>query len=129
MRHEFHSIGKFVVKVGQGNAGAAIPKLLIDASIVSSGGLRTDRGDVILLDQIAAIGHCGQDVIKRDALVVDAGLLDAFAEAEIELGSAEPVSIGGAKKVVGKGSARRGREAEESIVFKPAAECVIETVA
>ncbi len=40
LRHEFDAVGEFIVKVGQGDPGAPIPELLIDASIVGAGGLR-----------------------------------------------------------------------------------------
>src|SRR6202044_484032 len=129
LRHEFDAIGKFVMKIGQGDAGAAVPELLIDTSIVSARGLRPDRRDVILLDQRGAIGQCSENVVKRDALVVDARLFDAFAEAEVELGPIEPMSVGGTEKIVGDGSARSSREAEEAIVFQSAAQYVIEAVA
>jgi hypothetical protein len=83
---------------------------------------------VILLGQLAAVGQRVQDAKKRDALIVDTRLFDAFAKAEVQLGSAQPAGVGGTEKIVGKGSAGCSREAEEPVVFKPTAYGVIETV-
>src|SRR3984957_7546731 len=79
---EFHSVGKFVVKVSQRYPCTAVPKLLVDASIVSAGSFWTNGRDAILLDQIAAVRQCVQNVKERYALVINAWFFDALTKAE-----------------------------------------------
>src|SRR6202034_112735 len=87
--HKFHAGGKFVVKVAHANTSPSVPKLLINTSVIGARGLWANRIDAVLLDQLAAVGRSGQDVIERDALVIDARLFNAFTKTEIQLGSAE----------------------------------------
>jgi hypothetical protein len=119
-------VGELVVEVGEAEAGAAVEELLVEAAVIGAGVLGTERADMILGDGLGAVGLQREHGVERGGLLVEVGLLDALAEAAVELGSGKETGGRRADEVIGQRGAGGGGEAEEAVVFEAGAEVVEE---
>ena len=74
------------MEVSKAKPRTAIPQLLINSAIVGARFFRTNLSDVKLINQLAPIGQSRKYIEDRAGLLEHARLLDAFAEARVQLG-------------------------------------------